>query len=146
MNFKNFLLGIEPDFKGRTIQEIWDYSDIQIERNHDFIQLIFPLNKKSQNVFHGYYLDNKDLINELKESHQVRGNIIKSSSWFLSFLKRNDHWKSKYDHNQLRITRVIECLRLLVGHDEADNFYQSVVGLSLDSNINKTTLEFWKNA
>ena len=146
MNFKNFLLGIEPDFKGRTIQEIWDYSDIQIERNHDFIQLIFPLNKKSQNVFHGYYLDNEDLINELKESHQIRENIIKSSSWFLSFLKRNDHWKSKYDHNQLRITRVIECLRLLVGHDEADNFYQSVVGLSLDSNINKTTLEFWKNA
>ena len=37
MNFKNFLLGIEPDFKGRTIQEIWDYSDIQIEGNHDFI-------------------------------------------------------------------------------------------------------------
>ena len=145
MNFKNFLLGIEPDFKGRTIQEIWDYSDIQIEGNHDFIQLIFPLNKKSQNVFHGYYLDNEDLINELKDSHQVRENIIKSSSWFLSFLKRNDHWKSKYDHNQLRITRVIECLRLLVGDDEADNFYQSVVGLSLDSNINKTTLEFWKN-
>ena len=146
MHFKNFLLGIEPDFKGRTIQEIWDYSDIQIEGNHDFIQLIFPLNKKSQNVFHGYYLDNEDLINELKESHQIRENIIKSSSWFLSFLKRNEHWKSKYDHNQLRITRVIECLRLLVGDDEADNFYQSVVGLSLDSNINKTTLEFWKNA
>ena len=146
MNFKNFLLGKEADFKGRTIQEIWSFSDIQIEGNHDFIQLIFPLNKKSQNVFHGYYLDNEDLINELKESHQVRENIIKSSSWFLSFLKRNEHWKSKYDHNQLRITRVIECLRLLVGDDEADNFYQSVVGLSLDSNINKTTLEFWKNA
>ena len=146
MNFKNFLLGKEADFKGRTIREIWDFSDIQIERNHDFIQLIFPLNKKSQNVFHGYYLDNEDLINELKESPQIRENIIKSSSWFLSFLKRNDHWKSKYDHNQLRITRVIECLRLLVGDDEADNFYQSVVGLSLDSNINKTTLEFWKNA
>tara|TARA_X000000368_G_scaffold217374_1_gene171557 strand:- start:276 stop:716 length:441 start_codon:yes stop_codon:yes gene_type:complete len=146
MNFKNFLLGKEADFKGRTIQEIWSFSDIQIEGNHDFIQLIFPLNKKSQNVFHGYYLDNEDLINELKESHQIRKNIIKSSSWFLSFLKRNEYWKSKYDHNQLRITRVIECLRLLVGDDEADNFYQSVVGLSLDSNINKTTLEFWKNA
>ena len=146
MNFKNFLLGIEPDFKGRTIQEIWDYSDIQIEGNHDFIQLIFPLNKKSQNVFHGYYLDNEDLINELKESHQIRENIIKSSSWFLSFLKKNEHWKSKYDHNQLRITRVIECLRLLVGDDEADNFYQSVLALCPNSIVNKTTLEFWKNA
>tara|TARA_B100000579_G_scaffold43061_2_gene30039 strand:- start:1276 stop:1716 length:441 start_codon:yes stop_codon:yes gene_type:complete len=146
MNFKNFLLGKEADFKGRTIQEIWSFSDIQIEGNHDFIQLIFPLNKKSQNVFHGYYLDNEDLINELKESHQIRKNIIKSSSWFLSFLKRNEHWKSKYDHNQLRITRVIECLRLLVGDDEADNFYQSVLVLCSDKNINKITLEYWKNS
>ena len=28
------------------IHEIWDYSDDAIESNHDFIQLIFPLNKK----------------------------------------------------------------------------------------------------
>ena len=146
MNFKNFLLGKEADFKGRTIKEIWDFSDIQIEKNHDFIQLIFPLNKKSQNVFHGYYLDNQDLIDELKESHQIRENIMKSSSWFLSFLKRNDHWKSKYDHNQLRITRIIECLRLLVGNNEADAFYKSILALCLNSIINKTTLEFWKNA
>ena len=146
MNFKKFLLGKEEDFKGRTIEDIWSFSDIQIEKNHDFIQLIFPLNKKSQNVFHGYYLDNEDLINELKESHQIRENIIKSSSWFLSFLKRNEHWKSKYDHNQLRITRVIECLRLLVGDDEADNFYQSVLDLCSDKNINKITLEYWKNS
>ena len=146
MNFKNFLLGKESDFKGRTIQEIWDFSDIQIERNHDFIQLVFPLNKKSQNVFHGYYLDNENLINELKESPQIRENIMKSSFWFLSFLKRNTHWKSKYDHNQLRITRVIECLRLLVGDNEADNFYQSVLALCPNSIVNKTTLEFWKNA
>lgn len=146
MNFKNFLLGKEADFKGRTIQEIWNFSDIQIERNHDFIQLIFPLNKKSQNVFHGYYLDNEDLINELKENHEIKENIIKSSFWFLSFLKRNEHWKSKYDHNQLRITRVIECLRLLVGNDEADAFYTSVLALCPNSIINKNTLEFWKNA
>ena len=146
MNFKKFLLGKEEDFKGRTIEDIWSFSDIQIEKNHDFIQLIFPLNKRSQNVLHGYYLDNEELINDLKENKQICENIMKSSSWFLSFLKRNHHWKSRYDHNQLRITRVIECLRLLVGDDEADNFYQSVVGLSLDCNINKTTLEFWKNA
>ena len=147
MNFKNFLLGKEADFKGRTIKEIWDFSDIQIEKNHDFIQLIFPLNKKSQNVFHGYYLDNQDLINELKESHQIRENIMKSSSWFLSFLKRNDHWKSKYDHNQLRITRVIECLRLLVSDEEADNFYNNVLVLIKDSNqVNMRTLNFWENA
>ena len=146
MNFKKFLLGKEEDFKGRTIEDIWSFSDIQIEKNHDFIQLIFPLNKRSQNVLHGYYLDNEELINDLKENKQICENIMKSSSWFLSFLKRNHHWKSRYDHNQLRITRVIECLRLLVGSDEADNFYKSVLGLCPNNDINTTTLEFWKNA
>ena len=52
----------------------------------------------------------------------------------------------KRQHNQLRITRIIECLRLLVGDDEADNFYKSILELCKDKNINKTTLEFWKNA
>ena len=146
MNFKNFLLEKEPDYKGRMIQDIWQFTDDEIESNHDFIQLIFPLNKKSQSVFHGYYLDNDELIVELKESNKIKENLIKSSKWFLSFLKRTNHWKSKYDHNQLRITRIIECLRLLVGNDEADNFYHYVLKLCSESRINKNTLGFWKNA
>ena len=146
MNFKNFLLGEEEDFKGRMIEDIWGFTDVEIESNHDFIQLIFPLNKKSQSSFHGYYLDSDQLIYELKENIQIRENILKSSKWFLSFLERNSHWKSRYDHNQLRITRVIECLRLLVGNDEANNFYKSVLKLCKEKKINKTTLEFWENA
>ena len=146
MNFKNFLLEKEPDYKGRMIQDIWQFTDDEIESNHDFIQLIFPLNKKSQSVFHGYYLDNDKLIFELKQNNKIKENLIKSSKWFLSFLKRTNHWKSKYDHNQLRITRIIECLRLLVGNDEADNFYHYVLKLCSESRINKNTLGFWKNA
>ena len=94
MNFKQFLLGKEPDFKDRMIQDIWQFTDDEIESNHDFIQLIFPLNKKSQSVFHGYYLDNDELIVELKENNKIKENLIKSSKWFLSFLKRTNHWKS----------------------------------------------------
>ena len=51
MNFKNFLLGKEEDFKGRMIDDIWNFTDIQIEGNHDFIQLIFPTNKKVNRHF-----------------------------------------------------------------------------------------------
>ena len=127
MIFEDFLTLKGKDFKGRTIEDIWSFSDKEIEENHDFIQIVFPLNKHSQSVFHGYYLDSDQLVDELKENSQIRENILKSSKWFLSFLTRNDHWTSRYDHNQLRITRVIECLRLLVGNDEADNFYKSVL-------------------
>jgi hypothetical protein len=146
MNFKNFLLATEPDFKDRMIQDIWSYSDEEIESIHDFIQILFPLNKKSQSVFHGYYLDTDILVQSLKGDDQVKGNILKSSKWFLSFLKRHDCWKRGYNHNQLRITRIIECLRLIVGDEEADGFYQSIKTLSENANLNNKTVEFWDNA
>lgn len=146
MNFKNFLLAKEPDFKGRMIQDIWNYSDEEIEGIHDFIQILFPLNKKSQSVFHGYYLETDDLVQSLKDDEQVKENILKSSEWFLSFLKRHDYWKRGYNHNQLRITRVIECLRLIVGDKEANSFYELIKILSKNANLNKKTTEFWDNA
>ena len=89
-------------------------SDKEIEENHDFIQIVFPLNKPSQSVLHGYYLDSQDIVVQIKNNKEATNNIIKSSQWFFSFLKRNMYWNDQHDHNQLRITRVIECLRLLV--------------------------------
>ena len=146
MNFKNFLLATEPDFKDRMIQDIWNYSDEEIESIHDFIQILFPLNKKSQSVFHGYYLDTDILVQSLKGDEQVKGNILKSSKWFLSFLKRHDCWKRGYNHNQLRITRVIECLRLIVGEKEANSFYESIIGICENHRLNPNSIKYWKNA
>ena len=147
MNFEDFLTLRGKDFKGRSLQDIWSFSDSEIERRHDFIQVVFPLNKPSQAVFHGYYLDNQDLVSQIKSNKEVATNILKSSSWFFAFLERNMYWNTKLDHNQLRITRVIECLRLLVSDEEADNFYNNVLELIKDNNqVNKRTLNFWKNA
>ena len=147
MNFEKFLTHRGKDFKERTLQDIWSYSDTEIERRHDFIQAIFPLNKPSQAVFHGYYLDSQDLVNQIKTNKDAVINISKSSKWFYSFLERNRYWNTRHDHNQLRITRVIECLRLLVSDEEADNFYNNVLELIEDNNqVNTRTLNFWSNA
>ena len=147
MNFEEFLTHRGKDFKERTLQDIWSYSDTEIERRHDFIQVIFPLNKPSQAVSHGYYLDSQDLVHQIKSNKDAVINISKSSQWFYSFLERNKYWNTRHDHNQLRITRVIECLRLLVSDEEADNFYNNVLELIEDNNqVNTRTLNFWSNA
>ena len=147
MNFEEFLTHRGKDFKERTLQDIWSYSDKEIERRHDFIQVIFPLNKPSQAVSHGYYLDTQDLVNQIKTNKEAVTNISRSSQWFFSFLERNMYWNTRHDHNQLRITRVIECLRLLVSDEEADNFYNNVLELIEDNNqVNTRTLNFWSNA
>ena len=147
MIYEKFLTLKGKDFKGRTLNDIWSFSDKEIEENHDFIQIIFPLNKPSQSVFHGYYLDSQELVNQIKNNKEATKNIIKSSKWFISFLERNTYWNSYHDHNQLRITRVIECLILLVSDKEADNFYNNVLELIKNNNqVNVTTLNFWANA
>tara|TARA_B100000212_G_scaffold5473_1_gene4072 strand:- start:5472 stop:5918 length:447 start_codon:yes stop_codon:yes gene_type:complete len=148
MDFLNFLSKEGKDFKGRTLESIWSFSDEDIERTHDFIQILFPLNKPSESAFHGYYLDSEDLIEQIRSNSIARENILKSSNWYLSFLTRNVWlWNRNYDHNQLRITRVIECLRLLISEDEADKFYDDVLKIIKDNNkVNQTSLNFWKNA
>ena len=60
MDYLDFLSNGGPDFKGRTLELIWSFTDQQIESTHDFIQIIFPLNKASESVFHGYYLNSED--------------------------------------------------------------------------------------
>lgn len=147
MIYEEFLTLRGKDFKGRSLEDIWSFSDEEIENYHDFIQVVFPLNKPSQAVSHGYYLDSGELVQQIRNNKQATNNIIKSSHWFISFLKRNMYWNTHSDHNQWRITRVIECLRLLVSDEEADNFYISVLELIKDNNqVNKRTLGFWKNA
>lgn len=147
MIYEEFLTLKGKDFKNRTLQDIWSFSDKEIEEEHDFIQVVFPLNKPSQSVFHGHYLYNQNLVNQIKNNKEATNNIIKSSKWFFSFLERNMYWNKRYDHNQLRITRVIECLRLLVSDQEADSFYNNVVELIKHNNlVSIRTLNFWKNA
>ncbi|EJP72259.1 MAG: opioid growth factor receptor [SAR86 cluster bacterium SAR86A] len=149
MNFENFLTNIEPDYKNRFLNDIWNFTDEDIEHTHDFIQLLFPLNEQSESVFHGYCLNTKSSIINIKSNDLAKSNIVTSSKWFLSFLERNTHWRRKHDHNYLRITRIIKSLRLLVSDEEANKFYESFIELideSLRSKINLTTLSYWENA
>ena len=93
MNFENFLINAEPDFKNRLLNDIWNFSDEDIEHTHDFIQLLFPLNEKSNSVFHGYYLNTNIAVTSIQSNDLAKSNIVKSSKWFLGFLERNAHWR-----------------------------------------------------
>ena len=150
MNFESFLSNDSNrgvDFKERTLQEIWNYSDKEIENQHDFIQMIFPLDQPSNAVFHGIFLDDSEVIENLRTNPTVQSNMIKSANWFLSFLERTNHWKARTNHNHLRITRIIQSLRLLVSDKEADAFYISVMAMLADNNqINAISLQYWKKA
>ena len=86
MNLITFLKDQEPDFNVRFLSDIWNFRDIDIERNHDFIQILFPLEIRSNNTSHHYYIDSPELLSALINDDLVKENIIKSSKWFLKFL------------------------------------------------------------
>ena len=72
------------------------------------------------------------------------GNILKSKEWFLDFLKRNNSWQYFHNHNQLRITRIIKSLILLVSREEAHLFYEEILSsLSHDAKIPDASFKHW---
>ena len=122
-------------------------TDYQAETNHDYIQWLFPLDEPSRSVNGVPILTDLD-IDEIRQSSLAQANLAKSARWFLGFLERNDHWITKYNHNHLRITRVIKSLRLLASDKAADEFKNIVFEyLGDDLNlIDPKARSFWNSA
>lgn len=147
MDIYKFLKGFEPDDRGRFIYQIWEFSDIEIERTHDFIQRLFPLNEPSALSLNKFYIDDPALIERIRIDPTVANNFITSKNFFLGFLSRNDQWQRHHNHNQLRITRIIKSLLLFVSREEAESFHQNVLSL-VNSNalISTKAYDYWSLA
>jgi len=143
----SFLGGVGSDSHGRVLSDIWAFSDSEIERTHNFIQWLFPLAEPSFSV-PGSPTLTSDEIAVLRLSIAAKTSVVKSADWYTAFLSRNSHWKAKYDHNHLRITRAIKALRLLVSDNEANRFRDGVFALLGDdfAMIDEKAQSFWNAA
>ena len=147
MSLVHFLNGTGPDHQGRYLRDIWDFDDKAIEQTHDFIQWVFPLTEKSMSVPGVPTLSTAD-IGAIRASDVARANLEKSALWYFGFLQRNKHWIKPYDHNHLRITRVIKSTRLLIDDKLADEMKTKIILLLGDkvNSVSQKSREFWKNA
>ena len=139
--------GTGADIYGRTFDDVMAFSDEQIERTHNFIQWLFPLTEPSRAVPGSPCLSDAD-ITALRDISAAVANLNMAADWFLDFLVRNQHWIKPYDHNHLRITRVIKSLRLLVGDENAHHFKEEVNKLAGKRiwTIDPKARQFWKMA
>ena len=136
-----------PDHRGRMLSILWKQTDDEAESTHDYIQWMFPLDEPSQALNSAPVLNDFD-IDEIRESKLAVKNLEKSAYWFLGFLKKNNHWLTKYDHNHLRITRVIKSLRLLTSDFIADMFRDKVIELAGEDLhlVDQKARAFWASA
>ncbi len=143
----NFLKGIGKDKHGRMIEEIWNYSDEQIEAVHNYIQWIFPTKEMSENVMGSPYLDNEETVNAIKIDLDIQENLVTSLMRTQNFYRDNDFWLQPNDHNHLRITRILKSITLLSSKENAIEFYDFIMlRVKEFQPVTEESLEYWKSA
>jgi hypothetical protein len=160
----NFYRGTAPDSEGRMLQEIWAWSDEELEAVHDFIQWLFPLPEPSRFNPEAPLLTPADITAFTKEP-LLRDNLRRSFERILSFLglywaedgsvqegpnftaRAPDVWLAP-NHNWLRITRILRSLTLLGLEAEAKALYERLKTLSSGRNLPITTetFRYWTEA
>ena len=123
----DFLSNTGTDVHGRDLDQILNESDEFWERTHNYIQWLFPLSEASRSVRNSPVLT-EDQIETIRRSEMAQVNIQRSVLRYKEFLAGTTKWRSGYDHNHLRISRVIKSLRLLVSDESANGFKYWVAG------------------
>ena len=127
MNFKirMFHDANAPLADGFRRKELLSISDHVFENKHGFIQWAFPTSQESRQVSSAPVLDLASAI-WLAEKPDVTEFLEAMTVRFLEFLASNNHWKSSFDHNHLRISRAIQSIRILHSWELASWFYGKV--------------------
>lgn len=136
-----------PDLRGRTLTTILSWSDTDLERSHDYIQTVFPLPEGS--MFQDAQLITPNIRNAFLSQPELRASLHTAFERMLAFYglqlshrqtEREDgttdsvqevtrgpnfdsnsrNWVTRFNHNHLRLTRILRSLRLLgLGEDAA---------------------------
>lgn len=158
----DFYRGTGVDAKGRTLDQIWAYSDDEMETIHDFIQWLFPLREPSRFNPDAPLLSVLDIA-EFHADPRLRENLRHSFELFLAFLglrcgagrivtapdfdAKAGVWRHP-NHNWLRITRVLTSTRTL-GLEEPSRAFLDFLKALRDqeqSGITAETFRYWNHA
>ncbi len=159
MDLIAFYLKEAPNSDGRWLEEIWAWSDEDWEMEHDFIQHLFPLDMPSSVNADAPLLD-ADTIRAWHQDKLLQHNLRTSYERWLRFcgietvegklllgIPKPNVWGS-FNHNWLRITRVLRCLTMLGLTDEANEFFALLTELrdSGKVTIGHETFGYWQKA
>jgi hypothetical protein len=120
----DFFCGNSRDSAGRTIEQILEFDENDIENYHDFIQWIFPTSEESSYNSNAPIISN-NFKNILSSNNVATCNFCRTCRMFIDFIGfecKDDTIVAKekatmfYDrpqHNLLRITRVLNSLNQL---------------------------------
>ena len=163
MDVVAFYRGEAPDYKGRTLQTLWDWDDERLEDAHDYIQVLFPLKEPSHFNSRAPLLDDASAA-AFRADETVRANLLRSYQRMLrfygfrrdeatgevveadNFAARATEWLTPGDHNHLRVTRILKCLAACGLGAEAAAFQKRLLAVAAPGRVSAESLYYWRNA
>jgi hypothetical protein len=135
---------------GLRCGEILSLDDAALERCHDYVQFLWPVPEKSHHNYNAPVLT--QAVGEYLIETGLRGVPLMAWDRFKLFFRYGDwhirqYWMQDGDHNLLRLTRIMRCLKLLKFDAEVTELYQEL----LKSNrawgyAPQLTLDWWDKA
>lgn len=160
----SFYRNLDPDDRGRMLDDILVRDDDWLEDTHDYIQWLFPLVARSGANPNAPVLE-PEQIEVFRNDKVLQKRLLQALDRMLAFygLKRNGeavvkgpnwngrkgNWFIYPTHNNLRITRILTSLRLLGLEQEARQFFQGLLALKeseADVGVGDEAFAYWRRA
>jgi len=151
-NLINFYTNNMPSLENIKVSDILKYTHNQLEECHEWVQWAFPLTEPSSVNINAPLLTD-EIINSLSKDLNFQNSFKLVAEKFWDFLHDSNEdwnpiWLTPYNHNFLRITRVIKSCLLLKQFELAERFFSYARDM-YEKNpeiIGETTLNFWIEA
>jgi hypothetical protein len=163
----SFYIGSGTDQSKRTIDTVWKFTDSELEKHHNYIQWLFPLREKSAYNGKAPTLTDDDIA-AFNSSKKLKNQLLKSFEVMLAFYgfekvqngttlivqkastfdQQSKNWLNPGNHNYLRITRILKCLRLLGLPTESMALFEVLdqqIYPEFSKEIGSKTHKFWSD-
>lgn len=159
------------DRRGRTRSSILAWSDDELEYHHDYIQLLFPLPEGSPFNPSAPVID-EATFNAFRARLELQTQLRASLKRMLHFYgfqfasetasgggaqelqvvngpnypEASRNWVRRFNHNHLRITRILRSLRVLGLENEALELFKALKRVYEKGKIGQKSMMFWTRA